>query len=143
MKRVYLSLGSNINPMPNLITGIDAIRQRALFVAASKFYTTSAVGEGQGEFINVAIAIDTPLDYDTLKSILRQIEDAHGRDHSQKATVTLDIDIILYGDEEPDPDLYRYTYIALPLADIAPSLRLPTGETMRQLAARLQQEEAE
>lgn len=129
--------------MPNLITGIDAIRQRALFVGASKFYTTSAVGEGQGEFINVAIAIDTPLERDALKTILRQIEAEHGRDHSQKATVTLDIDIILYGDEDPDPDLYRYTYIALPLADIAPNLRLPTGATVRQLGARLQQEEAE
>lgn len=108
-------------------------------IASSRFYTTVAVGEGQGEFVNVALCFQTQLEREAFVAILHQIEDAQGRNRTQKAVVTLDIDIVIWGDAEPDPDIYRYAYIVVPLAEIAPTLRLPNGETVRQIATRLQQ----
>lgn len=108
-------------------------------IAASRFYTTVAVGEGQGEFVNVALCFQTRLEREAFAAILRQIEATQGRDRTQKAIVTLDIDIVIWGDAEPDSDVYRYAYIAVPLAEIAPTLCLPNGETVRQVVTRLQQ----
>jgi 2-amino-4-hydroxy-6-hydroxymethyldihydropteridine diphosphokinase len=71
------------------------------------------------------------------------VEDAGGRQrHERWSPRTIDIDILIYGDlvleEEnlciPHPALEERAFVVLPLRDIAPHLRLSTGESLAEIA---------
>jgi 7,8-dihydro-6-hydroxymethylpterin-pyrophosphokinase len=82
------------------------------------------------------------------------MEAAQGRVRTtdKAAPRTLDLDIVFYGQEPlilgnrriPDPDVIRFAYLALPLADIAPHWIHPDNElTLRQIANNLAHTEME
>ena len=75
---------------------------------------------------------------------LHEAEAACGRarDAQRWAPRTMDLDVLLYGDQVshepgltlPRPDLVRRAYMLGPMAELAPELRHPTlGLTMREL----------
>ncbi|EPR30407.1 2-amino-4-hydroxy-6-hydroxymethyldihydropteridine pyrophosphokinase [Alkalidesulfovibrio alkalitolerans DSM 16529] len=83
--------------------------------------------------------------HDLLRS-LRSIEDEFGRERTVRfGPRTLDIDILLFGDlavedEEltiPHPRMRQRAFVLAPLAEIAPDLRLPWGETATEALSRL------
>lgn len=134
--RAYLSLGSNIEPETNLRAAVAELRARFGEIVVSPTYRYPAVGFEGPEFLNLAVGIDTDLDADTLNDWLHALEDRHGRrrDVPRYSSRTLDVDIVLYGDqvlkgagnlEVPRPELTQ-TFVLQPLTDIAPEAIHPT-----------------
>jgi 2-amino-4-hydroxy-6-hydroxymethyldihydropteridine diphosphokinase len=151
MPRVYLSLGSNRGDRVALLR--DAVRRlRAMadvaVVDASPLYESepweSAPGQSLGErdwYLNCVVAIDTALPPRPLLRELQAIEGALGRmrppgtpETLRFAPRTLDIDILLYGEEVisvpddlhvPHLMLAERAFVLRPLADLAPDLRHP------------------
>ena len=146
MSRAYLSLGSNLEPIANLRTAIDALHQYFGTLVLSPVYRTRAVGFDGADFLNAAAVIETDLDPVGLNQWLHALEDAHGRDRSgpRHGDRTLDIDIVLFDDrvlagpgnlQIPRPEL-RHAFVLKPLADIAAGVMVPgDGRTLGQLWA--------
>lgn len=68
---------------------------------------------------------------------LKAIEGELGRRHTQRwGPREIDLDLLLYGDEEidqeglsvPHPELTKRSFVLVPLLEIAPDLDLPSGE---------------
>ena len=135
MQRVYLSLGSNLEPQKNLAAAVAELRQRFGAVLVSPTYRFAAVGFDGPDFLNLAVGIDTDLEPHALNDWLHALEARHGRrrDVPRYSSRTLDIDIVLYGDrvlsgaghlEIPRGELLQ-TFVLQPLADIAPQAMHP------------------
>ena len=143
MARVYLSLGSNIEPEKNLADAIAELRARFGAIVVSSVYRYPAVGFDGPDFLNLAAGIDTDLEPEALNDWLHALEDRHGRrrDVPRYSSRTLDVDIVLYGDrvlngtgnlEVPRRELLQ-AFVLQPLNDIAanavhPLLRRTIGE---------------
>ncbi len=134
--RVYLSLGSNVEPEKNLRAAIAELRTRFGAVDLSPAYRYPAVGFEGPDFLNLAAGIDTGIAPQALNDWLHALEDRHGRrrDVPRYSSRTLDVDIVLYGDlviaggqnlEVPRAELLQ-TFVLQPLADIAPDAIHPT-----------------
>ena len=147
MSRVVIALGSNIAPEANLREAVQRLAARVHVIAVSPVYETKPVGKtDQPDFLNAAALIETERGAAELKDqVLSEIEHELGRVRTadKNAPRTIDLDIILYGDQVlefggrhiPDPDLLRYPHVAAPAADVAPAYRHPeTGQTLRQIA---------
>ncbi|HJP97298.1 MAG TPA: 2-amino-4-hydroxy-6-hydroxymethyldihydropteridine diphosphokinase [Rhodanobacteraceae bacterium] len=144
MPRVYLSLGSNLDPERHLHEALVALRVRFGGLLVSPVYRSEAIGFAGAPFLNCAAAFEAELAHDALRGWLRELEDASGRDRSlpRYADRTLDLDIALWCDSDAcSTDLSREEFerahVLAPLADIAAEVREPfTGEA---LLARWQQ----
>jgi 2-amino-4-hydroxy-6-hydroxymethyldihydropteridine diphosphokinase len=142
--RVYLSLGSNVEPEENLRAAIAELRARFGDIVVSTAYRYPAVGFEGPDFLNLAVGIDTGLDAGALNDWLHALEDRHGRrrDVPRYSSRTLDVDIVLFGDrvlkgaanlEVPRPELMQ-TFVLQPLADIAADVPHPiSGTTIGEL----------
>jgi 2-amino-4-hydroxy-6-hydroxymethyldihydropteridine diphosphokinase len=135
MTRVYLSLGSNIDPEKNLRVAVAELRARFGAIVVSPVYRFAAVGFEGPDFLNLAVGIDTDLEPQALNDWLHALEARHGRrrDVPRYSSRTLDIDIVLFGEriekgcahlEIPRPELLQ-TFVLQPLVDIAPAARDP------------------
>ena len=142
----YLLLGSNIGDRAAYLQQA----QKALMatagelVAASSLYETAAWGlEDQPAFLNQALAVRTALSASALLAACQAAEQQAGRERLQRwGARTLDVDILLYGQEiiatptltVPHPALPARRFALLPLAQIAPQLLHPQ---LRQTVAEL------
>lgn len=149
MTRVYLGLGSNLDaPLENLRSARKAIsnESRICEIAFSSFYQSPPMaGMNQPDYINAVMAIETDLPALELLETMQKIENQHGRIRSQRwGARTLDIDILLFGDEILDlPDLKiphygmaERAFVLQPLFEIAPNLEIPTLGKLSDLVAR-------
>ncbi|WP_199099588.1 2-amino-4-hydroxy-6-hydroxymethyldihydropteridine diphosphokinase [Dyella sp. ASV21] len=146
MARVYLSLGSNLEPVRHLRAALDALRERFGTLSVSPAYRSKSVGFDGADFVNLAVGLDTELSPEDLNAWLHALEDQHGRrrDVPRFSDRTLDIDIVLYDDlvrqgaghlDIPRKEL-RHAFVLKPMADIAPQLAHPvSGQTMATLWA--------
>ncbi|GAB2580364.1 2-amino-4-hydroxy-6-hydroxymethyldihydropteridine diphosphokinase [Dyella jejuensis] len=146
MARVYLSLGSNVEPHRYLCDALDELRARFGHLQVSPAYRNASVGFDGAEFINLAVGLDTELGPVDLHVWLHALEDRHGRrrDVPRYSDRTLDVDIVLYDDlvmrgpahlDIPRTEL-KYAFVLKPMADIAPAVRHPvSGITLGELWA--------
>jgi 2-amino-4-hydroxy-6-hydroxymethyldihydropteridine diphosphokinase len=134
--RAYVGLGANLGEREATIhaavaalAGEDGIK----VVAISKLRETEPVGVGeQPPFLNGAAELDTTLSAHDLLDRLLEIEQSFGRvripgEHGPR---TLDLDLLLYGEETidepgltvPHPRLHERRFVLEPLAELAPGL---------------------
>ena len=154
---VIIGLGSNVDRETNLPAGIRRLRRHSRINVArvSRVYASPAVGATNGApaFHNAAVLATTDLEPEELRSELRLIEadQSRRRTADRNAPRTLDLDIVYYGDlvcefdgwRIPDPDAASEAYIAVPVADVAPTFRHPeTGLTTKSLASSLVSDES-
>jgi 2-amino-4-hydroxy-6-hydroxymethyldihydropteridine diphosphokinase len=146
MARVYLSLGSNVEPQGYLRAALTALRERFGELAVSPAYRSKAVGFDGTDFVNLAVGLDTDLSPEVLNDWLHALEDRHGRrrDVPRYSDRTLDLDIVFYDDlitqgsghlQIPRTEL-KHAFVLRPIADIAPDFRHPlSGRSMAELWA--------
>ncbi len=79
MTRVYLSLGSNIEPEKHLSAALGELRERFGDIEISPAYRFAAVGFDGPDFVNLAVGLDTDLDPVALNDWLHALEDRNGR----------------------------------------------------------------
>lgn len=151
MTLAYIGLGSNLdNPASQIERAIQAISQlpESRLLQLSDFYQSRAIGPGsQPDYLNAAIALETTLPPDELLLGLQAIENAQGRVRTDVRWTarTLDLDILLYGDETlhtdtltvPHPYATQRNFVLLPLYDLDPELVFPDGTALRSLMVNL------
>lgn len=151
--RVYLSLGSNINPRQHLKAALDALHETFGDMTLSRVYESQAVGFSGDNFYNLVVGLECALSVGQLLKCLRAIEDDNARDRSgpKFSARTLDIDILTYGDlvgeidgiALPRDEILKYAFVLIPLADIAsderhPVLRETYGNLVKKMDIRRQ-----
>ena len=139
MPDVYLGLGSNVEAGRNLRLCVSELDRRFELVRVSAVYRNAAVGFDGDDFLNAVACVRTAKSPAEINAELAAIHDLAGRRRGEDAFVsrTLDIDLLLYGDEiieaqrVPRRDVLEYSFVLGPIAEIAPDLRHPaTGRTM-------------
>lgn len=132
MTPVYLALGSNLDdPARQLRAALAelAALHHCRVDAVSSAYHSAAIGPGnQADYLNAVLKLSTTLGAVELLSATQAIETKRGRVRSQRwAARTLDIDILLFGDEiihtltlqVPHPRMATRNFVLYPLAEIA------------------------
>jgi 2-amino-4-hydroxy-6-hydroxymethyldihydropteridine diphosphokinase len=141
---VYLSLGSNMGDRgANLDKALNLLSQRMQMGKLSSVYDTEPVGNtNQPRFLNMACQAFTRLSPEGLLSLIKGIESKMGRHSKSGEPRTMDIDILLYGEEVveapelviPHPKMMKRAFVLVPLAEIAPGLVHPvSGKTIKEL----------
>ncbi|NIV17087.1 MAG: 2-amino-4-hydroxy-6-hydroxymethyldihydropteridine diphosphokinase [Woeseiaceae bacterium] len=141
MARIYLGLGSNIDPENNLGLGIRELRRRYGNIDVSGVYKSAALGFDGPDFLNLVVGLDTEAGPDEVHKHIEAIHNMVGRHRGEEkfASRPLDIDVLLYDDliiddyplRLPRSDILEYGFVLRPLAELAPELLHPeTGLTM-------------
>jgi 2-amino-4-hydroxy-6-hydroxymethyldihydropteridine diphosphokinase len=138
MKKVYLGLGSNMGDRKEFLKRSIVLLSEECgeIVCESSVYETAPVGfAGDNNFLNKVILIETEHGPRELMKRLLSIERELGRvrDGSGYSSRTIDIDILLYGDEVideknikvPHPRMHERKFVLQPLHEIAPGLIHP------------------
>lgn len=138
MARVYLSLGSNLEPQRHLHAALAELRERFGALDVSPAYRSKSIGFDGAEFVNLAVGLDTGLAPAELNDWLHALEDRHGRrrDVPRYADRTLDVDIVLFdalvldgpGHLQIPRQELQHAFVLRPLADIAPDVRHPLSD---------------
>jgi 2-amino-4-hydroxy-6-hydroxymethyldihydropteridine diphosphokinase len=152
MTRAYVGLGANLGDRDAMLCA--ALEQLAgepevEVVAVSAFRETEPVGiVDQPRFVNAAAAVDTSLSARELLDRLLAIEQRLGRTREgpRFGPRTIDLDLLLYGDEEiaepglrvPHPRLHERLFALEPLAELDPQLVVPGRGPLPDLIAGLQ-----
>jgi 2-amino-4-hydroxy-6-hydroxymethyldihydropteridine diphosphokinase len=145
MPRVFVALGSNLGDREaNLELALLRLDELGL-VACSTFVETDPIGvTDQPRFVNAVAELRTDTPPRQLLERLLAIERELGRDRSNQARWgprTLDLDVLLYGDETidepgltvPHPRLAERRFVLEPLHELDPGLALPDGRRVRDL----------
>lgn len=145
----YIGLGSN------LATPVEQIKAARTELAAiaeikelafSGLYRSSPMGpQDQPDYVNAVMAIATDLSPIDLLRCLQHLENRHGRVRNGQrwGARTLDLDLLLYGDQRIDlPDLSvphvglsERSFVLYPLYEIAPHLIVPGKGGIAELIA--------
>ena len=88
------------------------------------------------DYVNAVASLKTQLSPHELLEQLLKIEETHGRERSYKnAPRTLDMDLLLYGNEKiqtddltvPHPRMHLRAFVLQPLAELNPRIKLAQG----------------
>ena len=135
--QLYLSLGSNLgNRLDNLQQAVDSLQSCMTIHAISPIYETVPWGENPDQplFLNVCLAASTTLPPELLLGMIKQIEQALGRNvNGIWGPHEIDIDLLFYGDLVrviepqfiPHRQIRQRPFVLVPLADIAPNFVHP------------------
>ena len=143
---VYVGLGSNLdNPQQQVSSAIKALAglPQCDLVATSGLYRSAPMGpQDQADFVNAVAALQTSLPAHELLRQLQGLEQRHQRVRERRwGPRTLDLDLLLYGDERiqsdelivPHPGLGERNFVLIPLYEIAPNLTLPDNRRLADL----------
>ncbi|CAH6976461.1 2-amino-4-hydroxy-6-hydroxymethyldihydropteridinepyrophosphokinase [Vibrio chagasii] len=136
MATVYVSIGSNINREHHVTESLKALNDRFAPLHLSNFYDCEPVGFEGDNFLNLVVGFECDLAVTELSQVLHQIELDNDRKRETKeyASRTMDIDILLYGNqtgiidgvELPRGEITEYAFVLRPLVDVAAQERHPT-----------------
>jgi 2-amino-4-hydroxy-6-hydroxymethyldihydropteridine diphosphokinase len=152
MTRAFVGLGSNLGDREGTLrAAVGCLRglPQTEVRAVSSFRDTEPVGYlDQPRFLNGAVELETGLDPRALLDALLELERALGRDRATappQGPRTLDLDLLLYGDERideaglqvPHPRLHERGFVLEPLAELDPALVVPGRGPVQALLAGL------
>jgi 2-amino-4-hydroxy-6-hydroxymethyldihydropteridine diphosphokinase len=147
----YVGLGSNLEqPRQQIVRAISELNALASsrLVCVSSLYQSKPLGpQDQPDYINAVAELETGLPALTLLSHMQTIESEHKRVKNQRwGPRTLDLDILLYGDEQmeheqltvPHPQMAKRDFVLVPLYEIAPELIIPGVGKLKDLLTELE-----
>ena len=129
VNKAYLGLGTNIGDREkNLKIALEEISKTANITKKSSIHETKPEGvKDQGDFLNMAIEIETTMPPTDLFKRLQKIEKTMGRVKTIKnGPRIIDIDILLYEDLKinepelviPHPRMHERQFVLKPLSEI-------------------------
>ena len=144
----YIGIGANLGEasanVDDALARLAALEGGRLLAQSSK-YRSAPIDSSGDDYINAVASIETALSAPDLLAALHAIELAHGRARPYRnAPRTLDLDILLYGDERidlpqlqvPHPRMLERAFVLVPLLEIAPHIDVPgRGPAHHYLAA--------
>jgi 2-amino-4-hydroxy-6-hydroxymethyldihydropteridine diphosphokinase len=143
----YVGLGANLgDPRATLRSALESLSRLSdtRLVRSSSMYRSAPVGYAdQPEFVNAVVELETRLDARALLRELLAIEADAGRTRSfPNAPRTLDLDLLLYGEQiidapelnVPHPRMHERRFVLAPLAEIAPGAMVPGRGRVAELA---------
>lgn len=147
-ERAYVAFGANLG---DPVASFDFARARldqlpaTDVVAYSSLYRSTPIGvDGQPDYLNAVIALDTALSPHALLAAMLEIEHEGGRVRAyHQSPRTLDLDLLLYGERSvadavlqiPHPRMHERAFVLVPLAEIAPDAQVPGHGAVRDLLA--------
>jgi 2-amino-4-hydroxy-6-hydroxymethyldihydropteridine diphosphokinase len=146
--RAYVGLGANLGDREGAIrSAVDLLGAEPGIevVAVSRLRETDPVGYlDQPRFLNGAAALETDLAAGVLLARLLDVERRLGRERTGEERFgprTIDLDLLLYGEEEidepgltvPHPRLAQRRFALEPLHELEPDLALPDGRRVADL----------
>jgi len=142
MADLYIAVGSNIDPEQNITEAVDRLRKRTEAILVSTFYRTRPLLRAdQPDYRNGVVRVQSTLEREAVgRDLLKPIEDELGRIRTadKHAARTIDLDLAVYCRDGRadwmDDEVLQRNFIAVPLAEIASSVRLPNGKTTAQVA---------
>ena len=137
-RRAYVGIGSNLGDrlahLRAAVHGLGAATSVSV-VAVSAVYETAPVGgPPQRDYLNAVVALDTTLSPRGLLDLAQALErDAHRVRGERFGPRTLDVDVLLVGEERvdehdlevPHPRLYERGFVLAPLRDLDPDAAGP------------------
>ena len=137
-RRAYVGIGSNLGDrlahLRAAVHGLGAATSVSV-VAVSAVYETAPVGgPRQPDYLNAVVALDTTLSPRGLLDLAQALErDAHRVRGERFGPRTLDVDVLLVGEERvdehdlevPHPRLYERGFVLAPLRDLDPDAAGP------------------
>lgn len=149
--QVFIGLGANLHqPLQQLQTAARALRQlpHTQLIAISSLYGSKPMGpQDQPDYVNAVAQLATSLSPHQLLDALQQIEQTQGRTRKAErwGPRTLDLDILLFGELQLDDErltvphygMHLREFVLYPLAEIAPSLEVPTHGPLSSLLAKV------
>jgi 2-amino-4-hydroxy-6-hydroxymethyldihydropteridine diphosphokinase len=150
MTTAFVGIGSNLGDREtNLERALEllAAEDGIEIAAVSEIRETEPVGPvEQGLFLNGAARVETSLAPRALLACLLTVENRLGRVREERwGPRTIDLDLLLYGDEQidepglsvPHPRLHERRFALEPLADLDPGLEIPGQGSVSALLAKL------
>lgn len=147
----WIALGSNVagdmaSPEEQLESACEMLADLpgTRLLRRSSWYRSAPFGPvEQDDFINGVAELETLLQPHALLDNLLAIEIAHGRKREQRwGPRTLDLDILLHGDETidsprlqlPHPGIPERNFVLYPLRELEPGLEIPGMGSVAKLA---------
>ncbi|RYV01066.1 2-amino-4-hydroxy-6-hydroxymethyldihydropteridine diphosphokinase [Shewanella sp. OPT22] len=134
MAKIYISVGSNIEPESNIRQGVQQLQALFEELEISSIYLSEAIGFDGGDFYNFVIGAETSASIADVSLALREVEIANGRlpNAVKFSSRTLDLDLLLYDDvicqepvRLPRSEIAFNAFVLWPLAEIAPDVIHP------------------
>ena len=142
-KIVCVELGSNINPEEYLPRAAQTLREQFDVLGVSRAWETPPVGcTGCENYLNAAVLIETDFPNDELRLLFRDIEAQLDRVRTSDkfAPRTIDIDVLIYNNLLIEPNLWKYSFLAVPVSELMPEFENPdSGEKIIDIAQRMVQ----
>lgn len=145
MTQVYVDIGSNIDRDIHICACIQQLRQDFPDIVFSKPCESEAEGFVGDDFINISAGFSTDLPYEELRAYLKDLERKQNRIRNGEKFVsrTVDVDILLFGDEilkpkrdVPRGEILKFPFVLYPLAEIAADVVHPElNKTIGEIAA--------
>jgi len=155
-RRAFLGLGSNVGDREgNLRDAIARLKAApgVNFLRQSRVYQTEPIGvTDQPEFLNMVVEVEVAdtMGARDLLTLVKRIETDVGRKQRERwGPREIDIDVLLFGDEHvvegdfevPHPRMWERAFVMVPLAELEPDMKTPSGETVAEVAERLSEEQ--
>jgi 2-amino-4-hydroxy-6-hydroxymethyldihydropteridine diphosphokinase len=146
----YFGLGTNLGDRrANLLDARRRLSPRATVTGASSMYETEPWGiEDQPMFLNQVLVGQTALSPEALLTLAKDIERQMGRQNTlRNGPRLIDIDVLMVDQLQltgerltlPHPRLTDRAFVMIPLAELAPEVRIPgTQTTAAEWAKRLE-----
>ena len=145
MTPCYLALGSNLNhPKKQIELAIQALHKipaSRVIKIAPLYQSKPAYDMVQPMYYNTVLLLQTNLSPQTLFKHCREIETNQKRCRLKRfGPRTIDIDILLYGEESiqtpdltiPHPRMHLRDFVLIPLLQLWPDAKLPNGQLLRE-----------
>jgi len=136
--QVYIGLGSNLDDpakqLSSALKDLNLIQHTRVLKDSGLFKSPPMGPQDQPDYLNAVVLMETDLTSEVLLDQLQLIENNHGRVRSRHwGERTLDLDILLYGDEIIDTERLNVPHIGIaerefvlyPLEKINPDLQIP------------------
>ena len=143
---VYIGLGSNIEQpyaqIKNAIFALEALPETCVAGDSGYFKSRPMGPEDQPDYVNAVVEIETTISADELLKHCQKIERQQGRIKLRRwGERCIDLDILLYGDEQiqnddltvPHPGICLRDFVYLPLLKLAPGITIPGKGRLRQI----------